>query len=110
MATSTAVRWHVRRHWAMSRDSSIASYKRGVTGSNTVAPTGFSQVKVGMVPGKGLTLQQAQKHPRAAGASRLYAYIVLSVTTGLRTEELVCQTTPQLTRSGRQSAHYFRPE
>jgi hypothetical protein len=31
---------------------------------------------------------QAQELLRAAGGSRLYAYVVLSVTTGLRTEEL----------------------
>ena len=39
-------------------------------------------------PSKGLTLEQAQDLLRAAGGSRLYAYVVLSVTTGLRTEEL----------------------
>ena len=39
-------------------------------------------------PSKSLTLEQAQDLLRAAGGSRLYAYVVLSVTTGLRTEEL----------------------
>jgi integrase len=39
-------------------------------------------------PSKSLTLEQAQKLLRAAAESRLYAYVVLSVTTGLRTEEL----------------------
>ena len=39
-------------------------------------------------PSKSLTLQQAQELLRATGGSRLYAYVVLSVTTGLRTEEL----------------------
>jgi integrase len=39
-------------------------------------------------PSKSLTLEQAQELLRAAGGSRLYAYVVLSVTTGLRTEEL----------------------
>ena len=39
-------------------------------------------------PSKSLTLDQAQELLRAAGGSRLYAYVVLSVTTGLRTEEL----------------------
>ena len=34
-----------------------------------------------------LTLEQAQEPLRAAGGSHLYAYVVLSVTTGLRTEE-----------------------
>src|SRR5205823_2525094 len=39
-------------------------------------------------PSKSLTLEQAQDLLRAAADSRLYAYVVLSVTTGLRTEEL----------------------
>lgn len=39
-------------------------------------------------PSKSLTLEQAQDLLRAASGSRLYAYVVLSVTTGLRTEEL----------------------
>ena len=39
-------------------------------------------------PSKSLTLEQAQDLLRAAAGSRLYAYVVLSVTTGLRTEEL----------------------
>jgi integrase len=39
-------------------------------------------------PSKRLPLEQAQELLRAAGDSRLYAYVVLSVTTGLRTEEL----------------------
>jgi len=39
-------------------------------------------------PSKSLTLEQAQELLRAAEGSRLYAYVVLSVTTGLRTEEL----------------------
>jgi hypothetical protein len=36
-------------------------------------------------PSKSLTLEQAQDLLRAAEGSRLYAYVVLSVTTGLRT-------------------------
>jgi integrase len=39
-------------------------------------------------PSKSLTLEQAQYLLRAAAGSWLYAYVVLSVTTGLRTEEL----------------------
>jgi integrase len=39
-------------------------------------------------PSKSLTLEQAQDLLRVAAGSRLYAYVVLSVTTGLRTEEL----------------------
>jgi integrase len=39
-------------------------------------------------PSKSLTLEQAQELLRAAAGSRLCAYVVLSVTTGLRTEEL----------------------
>jgi integrase len=49
----------------------------------TKAPAG----KAGR-PSKSLTLEQAQDLLRAAAGSRLYAYVVLSVTTGLRTEEL----------------------
>ena len=39
-------------------------------------------------PLKSLTLEQARELLRAAGGSRLYTYVALSVTTGLRTEEL----------------------
>jgi integrase len=39
-------------------------------------------------PSKSLTLEQAQQLLLTAADSRLYAYVVLSVTTGLRTEEL----------------------
>ena len=39
-------------------------------------------------PSKSLTLEQTQDLLRAAARSRQYAYVVLSVTTGLRTEEL----------------------
>jgi integrase len=39
-------------------------------------------------PSKSLTLEQAQDLLRAAAGTRLYGYVVLSVTTGLRTEEL----------------------
>jgi integrase len=39
-------------------------------------------------PSKSLPLEQAQDLLRAAADSRLYAYVVLSVTTGLRAEEL----------------------
>jgi integrase len=39
-------------------------------------------------PSKSLTLAQAQALLEAARDSRLYGYVVLSVTTGLRTEEL----------------------
>jgi len=47
------------------------------------APTGRSGR-----PSKSLTLEQAQELLRAAGGSGLHAYVVRSVTTGLRTEEL----------------------
>ena len=46
-----------------------------------------SRTEIGR-PSKSLTLEQAQDLLRAAAGSRLYAYVVLSVTTGLRTEEL----------------------
>jgi integrase len=39
------------------------------------------------IEAKSLTLEQAQDLLRVAAGSRLYAYVVLSVTTGLRTEE-----------------------
>ena len=39
-------------------------------------------------PLKSLTLEQARELLRAAGGARLYTYVALSVTTGLRTEEL----------------------
>ena len=39
-------------------------------------------------PSKSLTVEQAQELLRAAAGSRVYAYVVVSVTTGLRTEEL----------------------
>jgi len=39
-------------------------------------------------PSKSVPLKQAQDLLRVAEGSRLYAYVVLSVTTGLRTEEL----------------------
>jgi len=39
-------------------------------------------------PSQSLTLEQAQGLLQAARGSRLYAYVVLSVTTGLRTEEV----------------------
>jgi integrase len=39
-------------------------------------------------PSKSLTLEQAHGLIQAAKGTRLYAYVVLSVTTGLRTEEL----------------------
>jgi integrase len=39
-------------------------------------------------PSKSVTLEQAQELLRAAGGSRLYAYVVLLATTGLRTKEL----------------------
>lgn len=39
-------------------------------------------------PSKSLTLEQAQDLLRAAAGTHLYAYVVLSLTTGLRTKEL----------------------
>ena len=60
---------------------------RDLVGRNVAAlvkaPTGRSGR-----PSKSLTLEQAQDLLRAAAGSRLSAYVVLSVTTGLRTEEL----------------------
>jgi hypothetical protein len=38
-ATITAANWLFRRHLATSCDGTVTSYKRGVTGSNPVAPT-----------------------------------------------------------------------
>jgi hypothetical protein len=147
-ATNSPANWLFRRHQATSRDSKIAPYKRGVTGSNPVAPTRFPRWKAVRElepksqewrpstrrpggcpreacrspvsawsgpsgtpksgtwsagtwrpwsrrlldgagrPSKSLTLEQAQELLRAAAGCRPYAYVVLSATTGLRTEEL----------------------
>src|SRR5260370_34346710 len=43
-ATISPVSWHFRRRRATSRDGSVASYKRGGTGSNPVAPTKVLQL------------------------------------------------------------------
>jgi hypothetical protein len=44
-ATMSSAGRHFKRHQATSRDGSVAPYKRGVTGSNPVAPTRFMQVE-----------------------------------------------------------------
>jgi len=60
---------------------------RDLVGRNVAALVKAPAGRAGR-PSKSLTLEQAQELLRAAGGSRLYAYAVLSVTTGLRTEEL----------------------
>jgi integrase len=60
---------------------------RDLIGRNVAALVKASAGRAGR-PSKSLTLEQAQELLRAAAGSRLYAYVVLSVTTGLRTEEL----------------------
>ena len=60
---------------------------RDLVGRNVAALIKAPAGKSGR-PSKSLTLEQAQDLLRAAADSRLYAYVVLSVTTGLRTEEL----------------------
>jgi integrase len=60
---------------------------RDLTGRNVAALVKAPRGTPGR-PSKSLTLEQAQALLQAAGDSRLYAYVVLSVTTGLRTEEL----------------------
>jgi len=60
---------------------------RDLVGRNVAALVKTPAGRAGR-PSKSLTLEQAQELLRAAGGSRLYAYVVLSVTTGLRTEEL----------------------
>jgi integrase len=60
---------------------------RDLTGRNVAALVKAPQGRPGR-PSKSLTLEQAQALLQAARASRLYAYVVLSVTTGLRTEEV----------------------
>jgi len=60
---------------------------RDLVGRNVAALVKAPAGRAGR-PSKSLTLEQAQELLRAAGGSRLYAYVVLSVTTGLRTEEL----------------------
>jgi len=60
---------------------------RDLVGRNVAALVKAPAGRTGR-PSKSLTLEQAQELLRAAAGSRLYAYVVLSVTTGLRTEEL----------------------
>ena len=60
---------------------------RDLVGRNVAALVKAPAGRAGR-PSKSLTLEQAQGLLRAAVGSRLYAYVVLSVTTGLRTEEL----------------------
>jgi integrase len=60
---------------------------RDLVGRNVAALVKAAAGRAGR-PSKLLTLEQAQELLRAAGGSRLYTYVALSVTTGLRTEEL----------------------
>ncbi len=60
---------------------------RDLVGRNVAALVKAPAGRAGR-PSKSLTLEQAQELLRVAGGSRLCAYVVLSVTTGLRTEEL----------------------
>ena len=64
-----------------------ADQVRDLVGRNVAALIKAPAGRAGR-PSKSLTLEQAQDLLRAAANSRLYAYMVLSVTTGLRTEEL----------------------
>ena len=60
---------------------------RDLVGRNVAALVKAPAGRAGL-PSKSLTLEQAHDLLRAAEGSRLYAYVVLSVMTGLRTEEL----------------------
>ena len=60
---------------------------RDLVGRNVAALVKAPAGRAGR-PSKSLIPEQAQELLRAAGGSRLYAYVVLLVTTGLRTEEL----------------------
>ena len=60
---------------------------RDLTGRNVAALVKAPGGRPGR-PSKSLTLDQAQALLQAARPTRLHAYVVLSVTTGLRTEEL----------------------
>ena len=60
---------------------------RDLTGRNVAALVKAPRGRPGR-PSKSLTLEQAHALVEAARDSRLYAYVVLSVMTGLRTEEL----------------------
>jgi integrase len=60
---------------------------RDLTGRNVAALVKAPRGRPGR-PSKSLTLEQAQTLLQAARGSRLHAYVVLSVTTGLRTEEV----------------------
>ena len=54
-----------RRRQATSSDGSSAPHKRGVTGSNPVAPTRFSQVDADVVAGKEVVFFLVSAKPRA---------------------------------------------
>jgi integrase len=60
---------------------------RDLTGRNVAALLKAPRGRPGR-PSKSLTLDQAQALMQAARGSRLHAYVVLSVSTGLRTEEV----------------------
>jgi integrase len=60
---------------------------RDLAGRNVAALVRAPRGRPGRLP-KSLALEQAQALLAAAKGSRLYAYVALSVTTGLRTEEL----------------------
>ena len=45
LTTMSSASWLFGRRWATSGDGSVASYKRGVTGSNPVAPTRFRKMR-----------------------------------------------------------------
>jgi hypothetical protein len=56
LAAVNPVSWHERRHQATFRDGPMTPYKRGVTGSNPVAPTKSSEVDAVDIQGSGLCL------------------------------------------------------
>src|ERR1022692_4428820 len=79
------------RYLQIARGSLVRAIRHAeahdLVGRNVAAPVDTPQGQVGR-PSKSLTLDQARAALAAAEQSRIYAYLVLSVVIGLRTEEL----------------------
>ena len=79
------------RYLQIARGSLVRAIRHAeahdLVGRNVAAPVDTPQGQVGR-PSKSLTLDQARAVLAAAEQPRIYAYLVLSVVIGLRTEEL----------------------
>jgi integrase len=98
LATSTVRRLHECLNRAVNRAMARDKVKR-----NVVALCGVPRGQVGR-PSKSLTLDQARAILDAAGESALYAYIVVSLLVGARTEELRALTWDHVDLDGRPDA------